>query len=105
MDLLQKTDIQGVKKDIKNVKEELKHDIGIVNKDVSGLKKDVSGLKKDVSGLRNDMVGFKDEILMEIMKIRDDNAIIVGRSGITQDELEDHEVRIAKLETNVFANV
>ena len=93
-----KTDIQGVKKDIKNVKEELKHDIGIVNKDVSGL-------KKDVSGLRNDMVGFKDEILMEIMKIRDDNAIIVGRSGITQDELEDHEVRIAKLETNVFANV
>ncbi len=44
--------------------------------------------------LKNDLLTFKDEILGEIKDLRDDVAVVTGY----KDQIEDHEVRIDKLE-------
>ncbi len=48
-------------------------------------------LKKE---LREEIVIFKDQILTEIIKLREDIAIVVGYRSM----LENHELRIEKLE-------
>ncbi len=45
--------------------------------------------------LKEDIVKFKDEILHEIISLRDEVTIVVGYRGM----LEDHETRLDKLET------
>lgn len=44
--------------------------------------------------LRNDILTFKDEILHEIVKLREDNQMIIAQ----RQRIEDHEERIEKLE-------
>jgi len=48
--------------------------------------------------LKNDILQFKDEILTEIVHLRDDFAILTGY----RDSLEDHEQRIDELEKHVY---
>lgn len=55
------------------------------------LKNEIGKLKKE---LKHDIVQFKDDILSEIIKLRDDISIVIGY----RDIIEDHEVRITKLE-------
>lgn len=43
---------------------------------------------------RNEVVKFKDEILKELVKIRQDYEVMKGY----KDQLEDHEERLTKLE-------
>ena len=59
------------------------------------LKEDISNLRKE---LKEDIVAFKDQILNEIVKLREDMTVVVGWS----DRIEDHEVRIEKLERKVL---
>jgi len=55
-------------------------------------------LKSDIQDLKNDIVTFKDEILHEIVKLREDVAVVVGY----RDMIENHEQRIGKLENVVL---
>ncbi len=48
-----------------------------------------------IDTLKQDLVKFKDEILHEIISLRDEVTIVVGYRGM----LEDHETRLDKLET------
>jgi hypothetical protein len=48
--------------------------------------------------LKDDILKFKDEILGEIVNLRDDFAVLTGY----RDMIEDHGVRIEKLEHEVF---
>lgn len=50
--------------------------------------------KDEFKELKNDIVTFKDEILHEIIKLRDDITVVIGY----RDMIEDHEQRIIKLE-------
>lgn len=50
--------------------------------------------------LREDIVQFKDEILHELIKIREDLAVVIGY----REHIEDHEVRIIKLEKSPSQN-
>ena len=49
----------------------------------------------ELSGLKEDIVDFKDSILTEIIKLREDVAVVTGYRGL----IEDHDKRIEKLET------
>ena len=57
-------------------------------------------LENKIDGIKNDMVQFKDDILHEIVNLQDDVAILTGY----RDTIEDHDVRIGKLESNIFKN-
>lgn len=54
--------------------------------------REFNGFRKE---FMNIVIDFKDAILSEIIKLRGDIAITTGYRGI----IEDHEVRIHKLET------
>lgn len=54
---------------------------------------DIKKLKK-VFATKDDLIQFKDEILGEIENLRADSAIDEG----IHDQVEDHEIRIGKLE-------
>ena len=56
--------------------------------------KEIFVTKDEFKDLKNDIVTFKDEILHEIIKLRDDITVIIGY----RDMIEDHEQRIIKLE-------
>lgn len=47
---------------------------------------------------REDMIDFKDSILSEIIKLREDIAVVIGY----RDMIENHDQRIEKLETTVY---
>jgi len=48
--------------------------------------------------LKEDLVNFKDSILTEIIKLREDVAVVIGY----RDLIEDHDKRIEKIETVVY---
>lgn len=56
--------------------------------------KEVFVTKGEFKDLKNDIVAFKDEILHEIIKLRDDITVVIGYRNM----IEDHEQRIIKLE-------
>jgi len=58
--------------------------------------KDILKLK-GVFITKEDMIMFKDQILHEIIKLREDITIVIGY----RDMIEDHEVRIDKLEVKI----
>ena len=58
--------------------------------------KDILKLK-GVFITKEDMIMFKDQILHEIIKLREDITIVIGY----RDMIEDHEVRIDKLEVRI----
>jgi len=47
---------------------------------------------------RDDLINFKDSILSEIIKLREDIAVVIGY----RDMIENHDQRIEKLETVVY---
>jgi len=51
--------------------------------------KEIFVTKDEFKDLKNDIVTFKDEILHEIIKLRDDITVIIGY----RDMIEDHEQR------------
>jgi len=78
----------------------------ITDADIKKMKK-VFVTKEDLKDLSNkfearfatkeDIIDFKDSILTEIIKLREDVAVVTGY----RDLIEDHEKRIEKLETVV----
>lgn len=56
--------------------------------------KEVFVTKDEFKDLKNDIITFKDEILHEIIKLRDDITVVIGY----RDMIEDHEQGIIKLE-------
>jgi len=78
----------------------------LTNDDIEEVKKIVTEaivannkiLLKEFKILKDDVVQFKDEILHEIINLRDDNAVLTGYRGM----IEDHDVRIVKIEKHVF---
>ena len=61
-------------------------------------------IKEEFSGLatREDICQFKDDIITELVKMRETADILLGRYPQMQNNLENHESRIGKLETRVF---
>ena len=53
--------------------------------------------KSELKELKNDIYLFKDEILHEILKLREDNTIILHQ----RERIDDHEERLEKLETHI----
>lgn len=47
---------------------------------------------------RDDLVNFKDDILSEIIKLREDIEVVIGY----RDMIEDHDQRIGKLEAKLY---
>jgi hypothetical protein len=47
---------------------------------------------------KDDLINFKDSILSEIIKLREDIEVVIGYRNI----IEDHDIRIEKLETTVY---
>ena len=47
---------------------------------------------------RDDLLTFKDEIMFQILAMRDELAIVIGY----RSHIEDHEIRIEKLEEQVL---
>lgn len=54
----------------------------------------IATLEKKTDNLKNDIYRFKDEILHEIVDLRDDFAVLTGY----RDMIEDHETRIFHIE-------
>jgi len=61
--------------------------------DISKLR-EVFATKDEFKEIKNNIISFKDEILQEIIKLRDDITVVIGY----RDMIEDHEQRIIKLE-------
>ncbi len=53
---------------------------------------------KEVFATKEDIINFKDSILTEIIKLREDVAVVTGYRNL----IEDHDKRIEKLETAVY---
>lgn len=72
-----------------------KNDIKLL-KGVFATKDDINKVRDDLKryALKEDLVNFKDEILREIRSMRQELVIIIGY----KDQIEDHEVRLEKLE-------
>jgi chromosome segregation ATPase len=87
------SDVQGQLNDIKT-------DLSNVKEDVSILKQDVSGLKQDVSEIKSTLLDMKDYIYSELHNMRIENKV----TATYQPKIEDHEQRITKVESIVFAN-
>ena len=68
-----------------------KNHLGLVVQDIVDLLKEVR------LNLRGDILNFKDEILHEIVKLREDVTVTTGY----RDTIENHEKRIFKLEKNL----
>ncbi len=68
------------------------HDIDTVEGMIS---KNSNSLKNE---LKNDILQFKDDILTEIIHLRDDFAVLTGY----RDSIENHETRIDELEKHVY---
>lgn len=66
-------------------------------------KTDIKNIKEifrnDFNKMREEIIQFKDDILNEIIKLREDNTVIVGY----RDMIEDHDIRITKLERKINA--
>jgi predicted nucleic acid-binding Zn-ribbon protein len=71
-----------------------KDDIVKINHDITGINDDITGIKGNITGIKDAIVEFKDIILKEIQAMREELIIISGY----KDTLEDHEIRIEKLE-------
>lgn len=56
--------------------------------------KEILVTKDELKELKNNIISFKDEILHEIIKLREDITVVIGY----RDMIEDHEQRIIKLE-------
>lgn len=95
--MLTKNDIKLLKEvfttkdDLKKfvLKEDLKN---FATKD--DLRSEISGLRSE---LKSDILTFKDEILREVVAMRQELSVVIGY----RDRIEDHEVRIKKLEKEV----
>ena len=61
--------------------------------DISKLR-EVFATKDEFKEIKNNIISFKNEILQEIIKLRDDITVIISY----RDIIEDHEQRIVKLE-------
>ena len=73
--------------------------IGLIKAFRQELKDDIKDSKKEViKEVLNNILTFKDQILHEIIKLREDMTIVEGWS----DRMEDHEVIIEKLEKKVL---
>ena len=61
-------------------------------------------IKEKFAGLatKEEICQFKDDIITELVKIRETTDILLGRYPQMRDDLENHETRIGKLETRVF---
>lgn len=77
-----------------------RNDIKVL-KEIFATKKDLEkfSTKDDLNNfaLKEDLITFKDEILHEIQGMRQELIIIIGY----KDQIEDHEVRLEKLEKNL----
>lgn len=62
-------------------------------------KSDLENLK-EIFATKEDLVNFKDAILHEILAMREQLSIVIGY----RDQIEDHEIRIEKIETKVRSN-
>ena len=90
-----------------------------IKKDLDAVKKSLSGfatkddlkrfatkddLQSFATATRMDIIKFKDEILTELVKMRENMEILTYRYPEMRDNIENHEIRIVKLETSVFTN-
>lgn len=57
-------------------------------------------IKEEQKSLRGDLLTFKDEILSEVQAMRQELSIVIGY----RDQIEDHEIRIDKLESKARSN-
>lgn len=77
----------------------------LTNKDINILK-EIFVTKEDLRNelnkyaTKDDLINFKDAILSEILAMRDELRVVIGY----RDQIEDHEVRIEKIETKVRSN-
>lgn len=101
-DFARKDDLKGfaTKKDF-NVFATKKDLVKFVTKDHLGLVvQDIVDLLKEVRiELKGDILNFKDEILGEIVKLREDVTVTTGY----RDIIENHENRLIKLEENAVS--
>ena len=78
-----------------------KKDITLL-KEIFATKQDLLGFstKEDAKNFatRDDVATFKDEIMFQILAMRDELAIVIGY----RSHIEDHEIRIEKLEEQVL---
>jgi len=86
------------KQDIKKLRDEMKRDL-------RSLSNDNSSLKEEFKSLKSDIVDMQDKLMGEFKKMGEDNEIITGKHRIMRDGLEDHEIRIIKLETVSTASI
>lgn len=85
---------------VQNQLNEIKEDISGMKGDISGIKGDISGMKGDISDLKNTMLTIQDNLVGEIHKLNIENQV----TATYRPKIENHEQRITKVETVVFAN-
>jgi hypothetical protein len=97
--MLSKTDLQLIKELIdESFDKKLTPFREEVTKEIINLYGEVGRLDQKIDHLRNDIVQFKDDILHEIVDLRDDITVATGY----RDSLENHEQRITTLEKHVL---
>jgi hypothetical protein len=70
----------------------------IVNEEVKKqISTEVTPLKTEMSSFKNDLLQFKDDILGEIIKLREDMAVLTGYRGM----IENHENRLEVVENHL----
>ena len=83
------------KKDIQTLK-----DTFATKEDLNSVKEDLNSLREDFRELRNDVLTFKDELMFQILAMRDELSVVIGY----RNHIEDHEIRIEKLEDEILTN-
>lgn len=81
------------KKDLKQLP--TKKELTVMFRDLMSRMFEIFATKEDFNKLRSDNLKFQDDVLHEIVKFREDNEMIIGQ----RQKIEDHEERIAKLES------
>jgi archaellum component FlaC len=85
---------------VQNQLSEIKEDLSGVKEDLSGVKEDVTSLKEDVKDIKNTLLNMQDKIYGELLKLNIENKV----TSTYKPRIEDHEKRITKVESVVFAS-
>lgn len=90
-----KSEVMGAINEVQVELKDFKSEMGQFKNEVFGK---IKNLRDDIDLFKDEFQHFRIEIFGDIQELRDEISILTGY----KDDIEEHEVRIGKLEQNVF---
>lgn len=90
---------KGFEEQAKMFHSELKEEIGGLRSEFrSELKKEISGVRSELRSFRNEVLENDEKTMTELKAIRQEQTVNIGAHDRLQENIENHEIRIKKLE-------